>query len=230
MKTIDITGLRFGKLVATKRIGRKGHNTVWECRCDCGNTTKALMSNLKKGATKSCGCIVKTIGGDCKSPLYYTWRSMIKRCHSDGDISYKNYGGRGIKVCPEWRYNYLVFKDWAVCSGYRRGLSIDRIDNDGGYGPNNCRWATDLVQCNNKRNNINLVFNDETKTIAEWARHFKVNHERIRMYVVKHGVESFQWYAEHDCRIRNNAEYGRREQVLTQQDIFAPNVSHNRSE
>ena len=95
---------------------------------------------------------------------------MINRCENKNNTSYERYGGRGIKICDEWRNNIFAFYEWAIKNGYKKGLSIDRIDNDGDYSPDNCRWATVRQQCNNKSKNINISIDGETHTAAEWSR------------------------------------------------------------
>jgi hypothetical protein len=108
--------------------------------------------------------------GETGSPLYKCWDSMKQRCYNILDVNYERYGRRGIKVCDEWRYDYLTFKAWAVTNGYSKKLSLDRIDNDRGYSPDNCRWATMLVQNNNSSFNKHLTINGITQTIAQWTR------------------------------------------------------------
>lgn len=207
MKIVDISGQRFGKLVAIDRVGRKGHNTIWLVQCDCGNKTEALLSNIRSGKTKSCGCGVKAIEGDSGKKLNSVWRGMRRRCKEVNSISYPNYGAIGVTVCREWDQSYLKFKRWALASGYNPSLTLDRIDNSKGYSPDNCRWVTIEEQCNNKTNNVVLAFNGASKSVAQWAKHFKVNHSRILEHIKKHGKDSFQAYAEQGCKIRNRNTY-----------------------
>lgn len=142
------------------------------CKCDCGVIKTYQSGNLKSGATRSCGCL-KNLGnnlkhGDRHTRLYKIWKAMRERCNTKSCSAYKNYGARGIKVCSEWN-DYLTFKEWALSSGYTDELTIDRINVNDNYEPSNCRWATYKNQANNTRHNHFVTFNNETKTISEWA-------------------------------------------------------------
>lgn len=144
------------------------------CRCElCGTIKTVMVSNLPR--TKSCGCAklqfireANSTHGESKTRLYRIWSLMKDRCTNPNAEHYDLYGGRGIAVCDEW-LQYEPFREWALSNGYRKELSIDRIDNDKGYEPSNCRWATQLEQANNKRTNIVIAQNGETKTLGEWA-------------------------------------------------------------
>ena len=153
----------------------------YECKCDCGNTCIVELTHLRSGHTKSCGCYrdyinsqpssKKSIHGVSGHPLYGTWCKMRARCLSEKDANYKNYGGRGIKICDEWKDSPKVFIEWSENNGWSEGcgLSLDRIDVNGDYSPSNCRWATTYIQNNNRRNNRYVTYNGETHTIKEWS-------------------------------------------------------------
>lgn len=191
----DRIGERFGRLVITRfvKVARKGNcwNYIWECKCDCGNTIEVQYSNLYNGSTKSCGCLKRerTIERSTKhglsgghgnyTPLYRTWLNMRRRCYSKNCKDYHHYGGRGIKVCKEWD-DYAAFHDWAINNGYAEHLTLERIDNDGDYCPENCRWATRKEQARNTRQNRYITFNDKTKTIAEWAEYLGISSTSLR--------------------------------------------------
>ena len=156
----DFTGQRFGRLTAISRVTEYGKPTKWRFRCDCGNEVEINIYSVLSGLTKSCGCIRRekghTVHGGRYDRLHGVWADMLTRCYNDKVKSYKNYGGRGIGVCDEWRNDYAAFRKWALANGYdpnaKRGkCTIDRIDNDGNYCPENCRWVDMHVQRVNQR-------------------------------------------------------------------------------
>lgn len=156
----DITGKRFGRLVVTGRNQNDGIRwSRWNCVCDCGNKTIVTRSSLINGTTKSCGCFqtenrFKKRKDNPKSErrLYRILWGMKSRCYNENSEKYKHYGGRGITVCDEWLNNYDSFETWALANGYEDGLTIDRIDVDGNYEPNNCRWLTRAENNKTRRN------------------------------------------------------------------------------
>ena len=167
MAFADLTGRRFGRLVALRRVeSDSGGRTVWECRCDCGTIKRIRAASLTQGLTKSCGCLRH---GKSKTRLYHIWAHMIQRCEDPKSNRFHLYGGRGVSVCKEWREDFMNFYSWAVQNGYTDTLSIDRIDVNGNYEPGNCRWATAKKQSNNLSVNRKITFNKVTKTLSEWA-------------------------------------------------------------
>lgn len=149
MAFADLTGRRFGRLVALRRAENdSGGRTVWECRCDCGTIKCIRAAALTQGLTKSCGCLRH---GKSKTRLYHIWANMIQRCENPKSNRFHLYGGRGVSVCKEWREDFMNFYSWAIQNGYTDTLSIDRIDADGNYEPSNCRWATMSEQNKNRR-------------------------------------------------------------------------------
>lgn len=171
----DLTGKRFGRL---KVIGmadyRKGVRIVWTCECDCGNIIDIPGIYLtKKNGTKSCGCICKK-HGMFGTRIYNVWHTMKERCYVKTQTSYPNYGGRGIKVCDEWQ-EFIPFMEWSYANGYdenaKRGeCTLDRIDPNGDYCPENCRWVDMKTQANNKSDNVYIEYKGKIDTLSNHAR------------------------------------------------------------
>lgn len=192
---INLTGQSFGRLTviekATKRCN--GQSAMWICKCDCGNTIVVRSGDLRSGKTKSCGCLRKEITsakrkthGKSNSRLFSIWCAVKKRCMCETDKQYKDYGGRGITICDEWKDDFQTFYDWAVSNGYEEHLTIDRIDVNGNYEPFNCKWSTEKEQSNNKRNNRLLTFNGKTQTLKQWSDETGIQPETIH-YRLKRG-------------------------------------------
>lgn len=164
-----LAGRDFGRLHAIGAIGRTFGNTIYLCRCTCGNWKLVRDYELKRD-TRSCGCLRRdllTKHGGTGSKLYGVWNSMRGRCERPTDQSFKNYGARGIRVCPEWSADFDAFRSWALNNGYQPGLTLDRIDNDGDYTPENCRWATRKQQANNSRANVLVEYHGELLTLQQ---------------------------------------------------------------
>lgn len=164
----DRTGIRYGRLTAKQYIdhGR------WLCVCDCGKVVVVNGSHLTCGHTKSCGCI-KHIHGETKTKLHSVWNEMLQRCENPSSPKYKDYGGRGIIVCEEW-HEYTVFRDWAIRNGYNQAATygmctIERVDVNGNYTPDNCCWASYKVQARNRRSNHFVTVDGITKTLTDWC-------------------------------------------------------------
>lgn len=180
----------FGRLTAINRAGSSGKgNIAWACVCECGNKTVVNGQKLREGRTKSCGCYSSDVAktrftkhGESRTRLFRVWGGMLNRCSNPNNVGWENYGGRGITVDTAWGDSYEAFRDWAVANGYTDELSIDRIDNDGNYGPDNCRWTTMEVQSKNKRNNVRLNDGRLAYEVSE------VSQAQLRKRIHSHGM------------------------------------------
>lgn len=172
----DITGYKFNGCTVISRASNKGKYTAWNCICRCGNQFIARSGDIKSGNTKSCGCYCKEISGDKarthgkrETRLYTIWSNMKSRCINTNNVNYKNYGGKGITICNSWMNSFENFYKWAIKNGYKDNLTIDRIDNNDDYKPENCRWADYKSQERNRTNNHVITYNGRTLSMAEWA-------------------------------------------------------------
>lgn len=178
---LDISGCKFGKLTAINCVEKINYTAKWLCKCDCGNEKITRIDSLMSGACKSCGCLNrnrKMKHGGAKvcdrDRLYGVWQSMKQRCYNQNSTKYKNYGARGITVCDGWLNNYSAFREWALNNGYNKDAkhgecTLDRIDNNKGYSPDNCRWVSMKIQDNNKSVNKYYEYNGESHTLSEWS-------------------------------------------------------------
>lgn len=181
----DLTGLRFGRLVATNYSGSNKHGQPrWTCVCDCGSEKVVLANSLRNGLTVSCGCRrQETLNagrerhGASAHSAYKTWKAMMARCFDESDKDFPNYGGRGISVCTRWHDLTAFIAD---VGEKPRGHSLERIDNSKGYSPENCRWATPLEQGANKRNNRMVVVGGVEFHVAEASRKFGITENTFR--------------------------------------------------
>lgn len=192
-KALDLTGLRFGRLVVQHLAdcgGEKAGRTRrrWVCVCDCGNRVIASTQDLRKGDVRSCGCLkrdstIKRMSTHCASrtKLHNIWKAMRKRCRNEHNSDFAHYGGRGIFVCPEWDSSFEAFRDWALSHGYEEGLTIDRIDVNNGYSPDNCRFCSMKDQANNRTSNVVVEFDGQSHTIKEWSEILGIPYSRLYM-------------------------------------------------
>lgn len=176
----NLLGKTFGRLTVIAAAENKGHKTMWECRCECGNIVVVRSSCLKSRETKSCGCYQRECASDNAAKhrgfgtrLYAVWNSMRQRCYNPNNHAFHNYGGRGITICKEWD-DFGNFRDWAMQTGYDDNAphgecTLDRIEVNGPYSPANCRWVNMKEQAVNKRETPRLCYNGETHTLMEWA-------------------------------------------------------------
>ena len=196
--------MKFGRLTVLERaddyVDHKGHGYArWKCRCDCGNEITVRQDGMVGGHVCSCGCFRKETASKLKQintthgasshsgpeRLYGVWVEMRRRCRDESRPEYKNYGGRGIYVCDEWESDYTAFRDWALANGYDKDApysvcTLDRIDVNGPYSPENCRWATSKEQNANRRDNVWLVVNGEKKIQEEWCSEYGISPQALR--------------------------------------------------
>ena len=195
----DLTNKTFGRLTVLKESDTRSKQgyVQWVCRCECGNTIIVSSYSLTSGNTKSCGCLQKEIvtnrnmsrsrysSVDRQTRLYKIWKGMHARTSYESQASYRDYGARGIKVCDDWADDYTKFRDWALDHGYDDNLTIDRVDVNDDYTPDNCKWSTRKEQNNNQRSNIQLTYNGETHTAAQWAEMIGVSKDCIYKRIQK---------------------------------------------
>lgn len=185
----DLTGMRFGRLTAVGIDERGGRRVYYNCLCDCGNFKSVRSDSLLSGAIKSCGCLKQEqdrvnltaahTHKQSKTRLYEIWQGIKKRCYNPHDARYERYGGRGITVCDEWKNDFPAFMKWAKENGYDEALTIDRIDNDKGYFPENCRWSNQKEQARNRASNIKITIGNATKTLTEWCEIFELDYKAV---------------------------------------------------
>ena len=181
-------GERYGRLTVLEFIKREHRKTYWKCICDCGNEIIIPITYLTTGDTKSCGCLRKEkLRKICENNkkienkrLYQIWIDTRRRCYNKKRNNYKHYGGKGIQVCEEWKNNFLNFYNWAMANGYRDDLTIDRIDVNGNYEPNNCRWATIIEQANNTTKNHYVIYKGRKYTLSQLAKEYNLNYSLVK--------------------------------------------------
>ena len=203
---IDLTDMRFERLVARKPIEKADNNTnretYWLCECDCGNFCEVTTTRLRSGHTKSCGCLREQSHRKYNNDrskhkrLYGIWKGIKTRCFNQNSNEYCDYGGRGITMCKEWRNDFQAFYYWAISNGYEDRLTIDRIDTNGNYEPSNCRWATAKEQANNTRKNLLFQINNEVLTMANISEKYKIPYQRLWQMNRKLGKEEVEKYVE----------------------------------
>lgn len=179
--TPNLTGRLFGRLTVDAFAGYQNRRASWTVTCICGNSITVLAQSLRSGATRSCGCLFTDIrteqknGKHCNSRVsatYRSWNGMKQRCLNPNNDRYKDYGGRGIRVCERW----LIYQNFVSDMGERpNGTSIERRDNNGNYEPDNCYWATPAEQYANRRNSHYIEFNGIRMTLTQWARRLNIH-------------------------------------------------------
>lgn len=198
----DLSGMKFGRLSVISRAGQtRHHNFTWLCRCDCSNEVVVPAGHLKSGHTRSCGCLATELKkkratrhgllADGKRPRTFNiWCSMKMRCLNPNAINYHSYGGRGIGICEEWM-TFENFHRWAMANGYADDLEIDRIDNDGDYCPENCRWVTrEQNQRNTSRTHL-ITLNGKTQCATDWIRELGISKSTFYVHLKDGTLDKF---------------------------------------
>lgn len=189
-KIIDLAGQRFGRLLVLEYAGRgRDRSAKWKCICDCGNEQYANSIDLRVGDVRSCGClrrdaealnrkkahVASRTHGLSHTRLYYTWIDLRRRCNDPNEISYRHYGARGITVCDSWNSSFEAFMEWAFSHGYEDNLTIERIDNNVGYSPDNCKWASYQEQAWNKRTTKIIRINGEDGNLKHFSEKYGIS-------------------------------------------------------
>lgn len=192
-KIKDIQGNKYGRLTVISFVGTKNKKARWLCKCDCGNIVEVYGVDLRGANTKSCGCL-RHQGRQSlhhnliKTRIYGIWTGMKQRCYDINAKQYKDYGGRGITICDEWKNDFMTFYDWSIGNRYNDTLTIDRINNDGSYCPENCRWTTHKKQMSNTRRNLIYTIDGETLCLSEWCEKYNMPYWTV-LHRIHRGVD-----------------------------------------
>ncbi len=190
----NLTGQIFGRLTVISFSHREANRYYWLCKCVCGVEKLVQVANLKSGSTKSCGCNMTKANlrhGFRYSRLYIIYEGMMARCYNDKYPNYRNWGGRGITVCDDWKNDRTTFFNWALTRGYDKDLQLDRRDNELGYSPENCRFVSRKQNCRNKKNNLLITYGGETRSLAEWCDLLNIKYRITQQRITK-----LKWDAE----------------------------------
>lgn len=194
---IDLTGMKFNRLTAVSYVGQGSSGAKWLFKCDCGKEIITSSYPVRKGKTKSCGCWNEEnkhnryrVHGLTGTKIQSAWSHMKQRCFNPNCKEYEHYGGRGITVCDEWKNSVAEFAKWAYENGYENNLTLDRIDNNGNYEPNNCRWVSMEVQENNKRNNRYYDIDSGSYTLSQIAKMYSVSRDSLYYWIHRKGMKT----------------------------------------
>lgn len=197
----ELVGKRFGRLVVMEyAYTNLNGDTYWLCECDCGESVNVSRYSLTTGRTRSCGCLKREMTSARASThhmsntrIYRIWRAIHDRCRNPNDANYYKYGARGIDVCNEWD-DFITFYEWSMVNGYSDNLSIDRINNDDWYYPENCRWVDETIQANNRRTNRYITYCGNRHTLAEWSRILDIKYVTLKWHIDNNNVNDFAEY------------------------------------
>ena len=198
MRKIDLTNKKIGRWTVLREGTRDKYNHLrWVCECECGIVKEVTGSSLRRGESRSCGCLKNELQsernfkhGESDTRLYKIWGGIKSRVSNKNDTTFEHYGGRGIKICDEW-IEYVPFRDWSLSNGYTDELSIDRIDVDGNYEPSNCRWISMEKQMSNMTTNNLITYKGRTKTLTEWSDSLGIKRSTLSSRIHRQGM-SFQ--------------------------------------
>ena len=199
------SGERYGRWLVLGRFKRESNSSQAFCKCDCGTEKYVRFTHLKSGRSVSCGCYRKelyTVHGKSDFRIYQVWADMKGRCQNKKDRNYKNYGGRGVSVCEEWQ-EFQPFMEWALVNGYADALTIERIDNNGNYEPDNCKWVMQSEQCQNRRSCNYITYKGITKNITQWAKETGL-HRAVLYYRISSGWSIEKAFTTPSQRISND--------------------------
>lgn len=213
----EFIGKKFNHLTVIEDLGiGEGGRTHVNCLCDCGNTKDIILSKLKAGIIKSCGCLRKSPTGKVNKPrikerLYGVWHTMKSRCYNTNFLEYPRYGALGVRVCDEWQNSYKNFKEWAESHGYdkdaKRGeCTLDRIDHTGNYEPSNCRWVNMKVQSNNTKRNHYLEFEGVTHTVKEWSEIKGIDYHTLLSRIQKGDTDDYLFRPVNKVKAHHNKQ------------------------
>lgn len=188
MTRINLTGKKFSRLTVTEYSHTDGGRAYWKCKCDCGNEATVSAGNLKSGLVRSCGCLKSVphnkTHGESQTRLYRHWISMVRRCTKPNTEAYKWYGARGIKVCREWM-TFEGFKAWVMNTRPDESYTVERIDVNGDYSPENCKWIPMSEQANNRTTCVIIEHNGETKNLTEWCAELNLSYKLVHNRITK---------------------------------------------
>lgn len=196
---IDLTGMNFERWTVSGESHQKGSMVYWDCICTCGTKRKVYGADLKRGMSKSCGCLTKEVAAAQKEThglsthkAYKSWIEMKSRCLNPRNTGFKDYGGRGITICAEWETFECFWQDMG--DTWQEGLSIDRIETNGNYEPSNCKWSTPKEQGNNRRTNVMVTLPDGRRmTVTQAADEHGVDRRAVYSRI-RYGWPQSEWF------------------------------------